>query len=93
MRKNILGVVVLVLVFFIAPGVMGNIETHYTKKAVVVNVKDNNVVVVVDKNDEMWSFVGDSFSKGDKVKLTMFNNYTDDAIYDDEIVRATVIKK
>ena len=93
MKKNILGFIIIVLLLIVAPSVAGNIETHYTKEAVVINIKNNDEVVVMDEQNEIWSFYGKSYLIGEKVKLVMFNNYTENNIYDDEIVNVKIIKK
>ena len=60
------------------------IESHYTKKATVVNVK-NNVVTVIDNSNNIWDFKGDGFYINDKVELLMNNSQTDCYIFDDVI--------
>lgn len=71
-------------IFFIAPGIAGNIETHYNRIG-IVTATDNMRVVVEDSTGNIWEFEGDDFAKGDKVIMKMFTNYTDDNIHDDEI--------
>ena len=63
--------------------------SHYTKKATVIDVI-NDYVTVEDEQGQVWTFGGDGFHKGDRVKLTMFTNHTD-YTYDDEIVKAKII--
>ena len=57
------------------------------------NIKNNDEVVVIDEQNEIWSFYGKSYLIGEKVKLVMFNNYTENNIHDDEIVNVKIIKK
>ena len=61
------------------------IETHYTRKATVIEVNDN-IVTVVDDTNNFWSFEGTEFNVNDKVTMTMDSMNTDLNIYDDEII-------
>lgn len=70
----------------------GNLETHYSRQAVVTSVKENEIVVL-DNSDHVWAFEGDGYKVGDKVTLKMFTNYTDDNIYDDEIISVKMLDK
>ena len=63
-------------------------ETHYTRKATVVNV-NCGLVTVEDESGNLWDFEQDGFNVGDKVKLTMDTNHTDSNIFDDKIVNIT----
>jgi hypothetical protein len=91
LRRKILGLALVATMFFVIPSIAGTLETQYKLDATVIKVVGDEITVV-DSNDSVWSFIGDEFNKGDKVKLTMFNNYTDNIIYDDEIIDAKVVK-
>lgn len=98
MRKNnILEVVVMigkaigcvgaVIMFFVVIGLVGNIETHYTREAKVVSVS-NGVATFECSCGYLWDWElenGESFRKGDDVTLVMHTNYTDNTITDDVI--------
>lgn len=86
--KTIIGIFAFLGVFCWA----GNLETHYTRQAVVTSIEEDEIVVL-DNSDHVWTFEGDGYKVGDKVILKMFTNYTDDNIYDDEIVSAKVLDK
>lgn len=86
--RTIIGIVAFLSVL----GWAGNLETHYSRQAVITAVKGNEVVVL-DNTDNVWAFKGDGYKVGDEVTLKMFTNYTDDNIYDDEIVSVKVLDK
>lgn len=93
MRKIIncvLGCVVLA-VLIILSGVVGHIETHYTREGVVTEV-NNNIVTVCDAQGNEWEFMGEGYSQGQEVCLTMYNANTDSNIYDDEVVKVRVLE-
>ena len=85
--RNILGAVV-VVVLVLAPGMIGGtIQTHYHQVGVVTAINGDEVTVM-DNRGELWVYsTNKEFALCDKVKLTMFTNYTDDTIYDDVIVK------
>lgn len=86
--QNIYAIIILII-FVVCFCTVGYIESHYTKKATVIDVI-NDYVTVEDEQGQVWTFGGDGFHKGDRVKLTMFTNHTD-YTYDDEIVKAKII--
>ena len=86
MKNTIKGIILLVAIFIIMPGICGNVETYYNRKGTVVEVQ-NDVIVVCDERMNVWEFEGDGFSVGETVIMKMFTNYTDNNIYDDEIVK------
>lgn len=83
--KRMMSFVIAGLLFIGAPAFAGNIETHYMRTAEVTSVNGSSVTVL-DNSDHYWIFEGDGYAEGDKVNLKMFTNYTDDNIYDDEII-------
>ena len=83
MRKYneiIIGVVMFLLVFVVLPGLVGNYEHHYTRKAEVVE----------DNCGYLWEFYGNDYEVGQQVKMKMFTNYTHDTIFDDEIEKVEI---
>lgn len=64
----------------------------YTRKAKVTNI-NKEVVTVIDKKGNIWEFKGNGFKKGQKVKLIMDTNNTDEKITDDFIKDVKVIKR
>lgn len=77
------------IIFVVCFYAAGCTESHYTKRATVIDVI-NDYVTVEDEQGNIWAFGGDGFHKGDRVKLTMFTNHTDYP-YDDEIVKAKIV--
>lgn len=88
LAENIRAIIVLII-FVVCFCAAGYIESHYAKRATVIDVI-NDYVTVEDEQGQVWAFGGDGFHKGDRVKLTMFTNHTD-YTYDDEIVKAKII--
>ena len=86
MKNTVKGIILIVAIFIIMPGICGNAETHYNRKGTVIEVQ-NDVIVVCDESMNVWEFEGDGFSVGETVTMKMFTNYTDNNIYDDEIVK------
>lgn len=67
----------------------GFIKTHYNKDALVIYVDENkNMVSCVTIDGNEWDFQGNDFQVEDEIKVTFFNNLTDNNIYDDEIIKA-----
>lgn len=85
----IIGIVVLLLVFIVLPGIVGNYEHHYTIDAEVVKISDD-LIVAEDNRGYLWQFCGNGYEVGQKVKMTMFTNYTHDTIFDDEIEKVKI---
>lgn len=87
--KDIIIVVVFGLGFLIGLGIIGNIETHYTIEAEVIETNKYETTFE-DKRGELWIWENkttDDFTKGEKVKLYMDNNFTNNKIKDDKIVK------
>ena len=73
------------------------VKNTYQKDGLVIytNDKTNEIAVVtIDCNE--WSYFDDNANNtikvDDTLRLTFFNNNTDDNIYDDVIIKATKIK-
>ena len=77
--------IIMVLTVIVIIGLMGTIETTYTRNAVVVNV-DNLEVTVEDKQGNLWVFIADGYSINDDVTLIMNDNHTT-KITDDKIIK------
>lgn len=89
MRKFLLALVAVVVViggFTLA----GTIETHYTRESTVTEVADN-LIYVEDDLGNLWSFYGDDFKAGDRVRLYIYDNGTT-PVEDDEIQGASLIE-
>ena len=92
MKKRIREIVIctlITLVIFVALGIAGHYETHYTMQGTVVNT--NGALVTIDTEDgHRWQFYGTGYSVNDWVQVEMFNGGTDLEKCDDEI---TGVKK
>lgn len=83
---NVITCGIIIICFIILPGIAGWFDTHYTMNCEVDNV-DGEVITVIDQTGNLWDFCGDDFHRGDRVKVTFFNNTTDSTRYDDEIIK------
>ena len=70
MIKNIL----IVLAIVIAIGIIGNMESTYTRTATVTN-SNNGIVTIKDNCGYSWEYKG-SATVGDTVTLVMHDNHT-----------------
>lgn len=76
--------IVIVLAVIIIIGLMGMIESTYTRDVVVTKV-DCTEVTVQDKQGHHWSFYGDDYTVGQEITVVMNDNHTS-IITDDRIV-------
>ena len=76
---------IMVLTVIVIIGLIGTIETTYTRNAVVVNVDDLEITAE-DKQGNLWVFVADGYSINDDVTLIMNDNHTT-KITDDKIIK------
>lgn len=92
-KEVIMGLVALIIIV-VAFGIVGHVETHYTRKDCKVVEISGKAVYVVDNTGNEWCYVADEEvpKVGTKVDLKMFTAYTDNTIDDDEIVEV-IIKK
>ena len=85
--KTFCGAVVVIFLLFAPAMIGGTIETHYKQSGIVTSVNEDRIVIM-DNRGELWTFVTDKkFSICDEVQILMFNNYTDNTIYDDVVVK------
>lgn len=66
-------------------GLLGGMETTYTREGQVISVK-GNIVTVEDKSGFLWELETEELQKGQMVVLKMNDNNTDGIITDDIIV-------
>ena len=66
--------ILIVLVIVIAIGIMGNMESTYTRTATVTN-SSNGIVTTEDNCGYSWEYKG-SATVGDTVTLVMHDNHT-----------------
>ena len=74
----------IIIIFILIFSFCSIIETTYTRKATIIQIKDNTILMK-DENNYVWEFNTNEFSVGDEVKLTLDNNHTDLIIKDDKI--------
>ena len=66
--------ILIVLAIIMAIGIMGNIESTYTRTATITN-SDNGIVTAEDNCGYIWEYKG-SATIGDSVTLVMYDNHT-----------------
>ena len=94
-KENLMYTLALIIIVVIF-GIVGHIETHYTRKDCVVVEVEQGLVTVLDTTGNEWCYYMDSEdytevpSTGTKVSLKMFTAYTDNTIEDDEIVKVVI---
>ena len=82
---NTLKAIAIVTVFAILVTIVGYVECHYAQDAIITALEEDGEVVLVDARGEEWSFFGDGYEVGQKVKVTFYTNHTDGCIYDDVV--------
>ena len=82
---NALRAIAITTVFAILIAIVGYVECHYTQDATITALEENDEVVFVDARGEEWSFFGEGYEVGQKVKVTFYTNNTDGSIYDDVV--------
>ena len=80
---NALKAIAIIAVFATLVAIVGYVECHYTQDATITALEEDGEVVLVDARGEEWSFFGDGYEVGQKVKVTFYTNHTDGYIYDD----------
>ena len=84
MVTKVIAIILMSLSVFIALFLAIETKEHYYKKAEVVEI-EGDVIVVEDENGYLWEFYGDDYKIGQQVEMKMFANYTHDIIFDDEV--------
>ena len=82
---NTLRAIAIVIVFATLIAMVGYVECHYTQDATITALEEDDEIVFVDARGEEWSFFGDGYEVGQKVKVTFYTNHTDGYIYDDVV--------
>ena len=86
--KRIITSITIVIIMFLCIGWLSNQEHTYTREVTVHNTQDNTLIVV-DNNYNVWSCIVDDttqYNKGDILTVVMNDNYTDSNIKDDKII-------
>ena len=82
---NALRAIAIVTVFATLVAIVSYVECHYTQDATITALGEDDEVVFVDARGEEWSFFGEGYEVGQKVKVTFYTNNTDGYIYDDVV--------
>lgn len=88
--NEIIGTVLLAISIFIVFAVCSKIEMTYTRKAVVTEI-NNTLVTFTDECGYNWQADLERLEIGDRVKLIMDNNTTNNNIKDDKIIKIKII--
>ncbi len=86
--KRIMIEIVITVLFILAIGRAGYHETHYHRTATVISI-ENDLIIVKDECNEVWSFEGEGYEEGDRVTMLMHTNGTNNNIKDDKIINVT----
>ena len=84
MVTKVIAIILMALSVFIALFLAIETKEYYYKKAKVVKI-EGDVIVVEDDDGYLWEFYGDDYKIGQQVEIEMFTNYTHNIIFDDEI--------
>ena len=82
---NTLRAIAIITVFAILVSIVGYVQCHYTQDATITALGEDDEVVFVDARGEEWSFFGEGYEVGQKVRVTFYTNHTDRCIYDDVV--------
>jgi uncharacterized protein YeeX (DUF496 family) len=69
------------------------VDTHYKREGKIVDIS-NNEITILDTTNNTWIWIDEtnSYTKGQKIIMSMHNNYTDENIYDDIIKNIRVVQ-
>ena len=84
MRDAFKGLFVLILLIM-SCGVAGYMENNYSMDAIVLE-KNDNILVLLDTENNLWEYETSAFTVGDKVKV-YYNNNTTDFDRTDDIIK------
>lgn len=73
--EYILSIVLLITFFIILPGIAGALESHYSNTAIVTKI-NRDEILIEDTTGNIWSFLNDGYTVGDKVNVTWYDNHT-----------------
>jgi hypothetical protein len=77
--------ILIVLTIFLVIGLIGTIESRYTRDGRVIEIT-NQEVTVEDKIGCLWTFYGEGYEIDQEITMVMSDNNTSN-IMDDKIVR------
>ena len=86
-----LEILLFLLMFVGVPCLISEVENHYKMTGYVIET-NNDEILIEDITGNIWAIFDGDFHVGDKVRVTFFNNYTDNKRVDDEIIEVVKIK-
>lgn len=89
MKKNVVESIIIVFAIVFGLGAIGYVDTHGTVYGEVTEVSDG--LVTFNTGDSVWSFYGDGFKTGDRIKATIYDHGTS-TIADDEVIKAKKVE-
>ena len=75
--------VIIAVVFIAVAGIVGRIESHYSRTGTVTEI-ENEMIVVEDTTGNLWAVEAADFAIGDTVSMEMFTRGTSEI--EDDIV-------
>lgn len=88
----IAGFMFFALTIIIAPAWIETIESQYSMDGIIIDVNSDEILVE-DITGNIWAFEGKGYAVDDIVRVTFFNNHTDNTRLDDEIIEVIKINK
>lgn len=96
MRKDnmysIIAGIICAIIFFGLFYFVGYVETHYNRKASVINT-NGALITVKDNEGNIWQLYSSSLTKGDEVIIELDTNCTFKVIEDDIIINYKKVNK
>lgn len=89
MKRNVIESIVIMFVIVFGLGAVGYVDTHGTVYGEVTEVSDG--LVIFNAGDSVWSFYGDGFETGDRIKVTIDDHGTFTTT-DDKVVKAKKVE-
>lgn len=90
MSDTIKGLLALIAIIIIL-GIVGKVENEYTITATVTEISEDKAYTETEKGIEYCLEPNNDLKVGDKVKVTMFTNYTDNR-KDDKVLKVKVVE-
>lgn len=73
--KKIFTIAITVLGLYVAGAAISNFAHNYIRPAEIISVK-GEAILAEDESGNLWEFFAADLEKGDKVKLSMYDNLT-----------------
>jgi len=89
--SGLAGVGIFFLIVVIPSGIAETIDNNYSMNGVITEINSAEILVE-DITGNIWAFEGHGYIVGENVRVSFFNNHTDNIRTDDEIIKVTKIK-